>query len=198
MHSSESRLVIGPSNILFAGVYVCTFQPGNFTGWGSQGVKAGLGKTSRTTLGIKNNKNKNNKQTQNTTKRWRAFLEKGVLGKTVLEQMRVILHNHMRLSCPQAPARSLSVPPMRSSCLARGCLGPFRCTLHNALFSFRQGLGFFLFFFCRGARPQISLCVASFYFFPPWVVLSFRAVRSFPDFPCTEQASLSLCCSCGV
>ena len=56
MHSSESRLVIGPSNILFAGVYVCTFQPGNFTGWGSQGVKAGLGKTSRTTLGIKNKK----------------------------------------------------------------------------------------------------------------------------------------------
>ena len=26
--------VIGRSNILFAGVYVCTFQPGNFTGCG--------------------------------------------------------------------------------------------------------------------------------------------------------------------
>ena len=24
---------------LFAGVYVCTFQPGNFTGQGSEGVK---------------------------------------------------------------------------------------------------------------------------------------------------------------
>ena len=27
------------SNILFASVYVCTFQPGNFTGWGSEEVK---------------------------------------------------------------------------------------------------------------------------------------------------------------
>ena len=36
MHSIESRLVIGPSGILFGGVY---FQPGNFTGWGSDGVK---------------------------------------------------------------------------------------------------------------------------------------------------------------
>ena len=24
--------------MLFAGVYVCTFQPGKFTGWGSEGV----------------------------------------------------------------------------------------------------------------------------------------------------------------
>ena len=39
MHSTESRFVIGPSNILFAGVYMCTFQPINFTGWGSEGVK---------------------------------------------------------------------------------------------------------------------------------------------------------------
>ena len=38
MHSIESRFVIGPSNILFGGVYVCTFSPGNFTGWGSEGV----------------------------------------------------------------------------------------------------------------------------------------------------------------
>ena len=26
-------------NMLFAGVYVCTFHPGNFTGWSSEGVK---------------------------------------------------------------------------------------------------------------------------------------------------------------
>ena len=36
----ESRFVIGPSNILSAGVYVCTFQqPGHLTGWDSEGVK---------------------------------------------------------------------------------------------------------------------------------------------------------------
>ena len=29
----------GPSNILFVGVYACTFQPGNFTGWAGEGVK---------------------------------------------------------------------------------------------------------------------------------------------------------------
>ena len=39
MHGVESRSVTGPANILFAGVYVCTLQPGNFTGWDSQGVK---------------------------------------------------------------------------------------------------------------------------------------------------------------
>ena len=38
MHSIESRFDLGPSNILFGGVIVCTFQPGNFTGWGSEGV----------------------------------------------------------------------------------------------------------------------------------------------------------------
>ena len=38
MHSTESRFVIGPSNILFAGMDKCTFQPGNFTGWGSEWV----------------------------------------------------------------------------------------------------------------------------------------------------------------
>ena len=38
----RSRFVLGPSNILFAGVYVCSFQPGYFTGWGSVGVKSGL------------------------------------------------------------------------------------------------------------------------------------------------------------
>ena len=29
MHSVESRFVIGPSNILSAGAYACTFQPGS-------------------------------------------------------------------------------------------------------------------------------------------------------------------------
>ena len=38
MHSTESGFVIGPSDTLFAGVYVSTFQPRNFTGWGSEGV----------------------------------------------------------------------------------------------------------------------------------------------------------------
>ena len=36
---TESRLVIGPSTILFDGMYACTFQHGNFTRWGSEGVK---------------------------------------------------------------------------------------------------------------------------------------------------------------
>ena len=39
MYSIESSFVIGPSVILFSGVYGCTFQSGNFTGWGSEGVK---------------------------------------------------------------------------------------------------------------------------------------------------------------
>ena len=40
MHGIESRFVIGPLNILFAGVHLCgTLQPGNFTGRGSEGVK---------------------------------------------------------------------------------------------------------------------------------------------------------------
>ena len=38
MRSTESRFVIGPSIILFACVYVCTFQPGNFTGWAVKGL----------------------------------------------------------------------------------------------------------------------------------------------------------------
>ena len=33
IHSVESRFVIEPL-MLFAGMYVGTFQPGNFTGWG--------------------------------------------------------------------------------------------------------------------------------------------------------------------
>ena len=36
MHSFESRFIIGPSSILFAGVYVSTFQLRNFTGWGNE------------------------------------------------------------------------------------------------------------------------------------------------------------------
>ena len=39
MRRTESRFVIGSSNVLFAGVYVGIFQPGNFTSWGSKGVK---------------------------------------------------------------------------------------------------------------------------------------------------------------
>jgi len=35
-HSTESRCVTGPENTLFAGI----FQTENFTGWGSEGVKA--------------------------------------------------------------------------------------------------------------------------------------------------------------
>ena len=40
MYSIESRFVIimNIKNMLFAGVYVCTFQSGNFTGWGSEGI----------------------------------------------------------------------------------------------------------------------------------------------------------------
>ena len=33
------RFVTAPSNVLFAGVYVCIFQPGYFTAWVSEGVK---------------------------------------------------------------------------------------------------------------------------------------------------------------
>ena len=38
MHSIETRFVAWPSNVRSGGVYVCTFQPGNFTGWGSEGL----------------------------------------------------------------------------------------------------------------------------------------------------------------
>ena len=38
-HSIKGGFVIGPSDILFAGVYVSIFQPGNFMGWGSEWVK---------------------------------------------------------------------------------------------------------------------------------------------------------------
>ena len=37
------RVVIGPSNMPFSGVYVYTFQPGYFTGRSSEGVKARRG-----------------------------------------------------------------------------------------------------------------------------------------------------------
>ena len=38
MDSIDSRFATGPSNIPFSGAYGCIFQPGNFTGWGSEGV----------------------------------------------------------------------------------------------------------------------------------------------------------------
>ena len=43
IHSIDSGFVTGPSNILSAGAYVCIFEPGNFTGWGSEGVKVSSG-----------------------------------------------------------------------------------------------------------------------------------------------------------
>jgi len=53
MHSIESRFVIlGSSHILFDGVYVCTFQLGNFTGWGSEGVNIASQTCRRTTWRI--------------------------------------------------------------------------------------------------------------------------------------------------
>ena len=42
MHSIESRSAVGPSNILFAGEFACTFQTGNFTGWGSEWVNGSV------------------------------------------------------------------------------------------------------------------------------------------------------------
>ena len=39
IHNTESSFVTGRSTILFAGMYVCTFQPRNVTGRGSEGVK---------------------------------------------------------------------------------------------------------------------------------------------------------------
>ena len=38
VHSIESKFVIGPSNILFGGGYVFTFDTGNVPGWVSEGV----------------------------------------------------------------------------------------------------------------------------------------------------------------
>ena len=37
------RVVIGPSNMTFSGVFVYAFQPEYFTGWSSEGVKARRG-----------------------------------------------------------------------------------------------------------------------------------------------------------
>ena len=40
MHNTESKFGFRTiKTILFAGMYVSTFQPGNFTGWDSEGVK---------------------------------------------------------------------------------------------------------------------------------------------------------------
>lgn len=52
MHRTESRLVIGPSNVQSAGMYVCTFQPGNITGCGSEGVKIDVGQAERLINGV--------------------------------------------------------------------------------------------------------------------------------------------------
>ena len=38
IHSIETRFVIGLEILLYAGVHMCTFQPGSFTGWGSEGI----------------------------------------------------------------------------------------------------------------------------------------------------------------
>ena len=38
IHGLESRIVTGPSDTLFAGMYMCALQQGNFTGWNSEGV----------------------------------------------------------------------------------------------------------------------------------------------------------------
>ena len=38
MRSIESRFITGPSSILFGSVYGCAFEPGKFTGWGSEWV----------------------------------------------------------------------------------------------------------------------------------------------------------------
>ena len=38
----ESRFVIGPSNILFVGVYVCTFQPRSLTTGAAKELKVYL------------------------------------------------------------------------------------------------------------------------------------------------------------
>ena len=39
MHSTKSRCVIGMENIVCTRTHPCIFEPGNFTGWGSEGVK---------------------------------------------------------------------------------------------------------------------------------------------------------------
>ena len=40
MHIIVSRFIVEPLNVLVAGIYTCTFQPGNFTGSGSEGDNA--------------------------------------------------------------------------------------------------------------------------------------------------------------
>ena len=41
MHSIESRFVIGPSNILFAGVYLCPFSAEIVQAWAVKGLTVG-------------------------------------------------------------------------------------------------------------------------------------------------------------
>ena len=50
MHSTESSLATGPSNILFPSVFVCTFQPRNFTDWAVKGYVNRVRYTDTTTL----------------------------------------------------------------------------------------------------------------------------------------------------
>ena len=40
-HRTESRFVTGLENIAFVAMCAWTFQPGNLTGWGNEGVKTG-------------------------------------------------------------------------------------------------------------------------------------------------------------
>ena len=40
--SMENRFLLVPSDILFASLYVCIFQPRNFTSWGSEAVNRRL------------------------------------------------------------------------------------------------------------------------------------------------------------
>ena len=52
MLSTDSRCVVGRENTLLQ-AHPCSFQPGNVTGWGSEGVKQKL-LTNRTRNGVKN------------------------------------------------------------------------------------------------------------------------------------------------
>ena len=79
MHSTESGFVKGPSNILFASLYVCTFQPGNFTGWGSDAGSPPSGTKSEILL----------------TKQSRCVCVKGALSPNDDELMLNVLRCHL-------------------------------------------------------------------------------------------------------
>ena len=66
MHNIESRFVTGPSDILLVvDVYLNTFQPGNVTGWGIEGVNVKLRRLFAE-VEVKN-KTKQKKHTQKNT-----------------------------------------------------------------------------------------------------------------------------------